>query len=158
MDSIRRRDCFWFAQAGDLNAENHDAAIRFLLDGEVGADDGDWVTGDTFHWGYASSRKARARAVEAFGAQDQEGSEDCAVSDAEPDLPRALDAMIAAQTNERAAERRSRATACRHAAETTRGGVSDGTGVHPPSWRLWPLRWKRRQRKSLRMPRQIKNQ
>ena len=31
------------------------------------------------------------------------------------------------------------------ATETTRGGVSDGTGVHPPSWRLWPLRWKRRQ-------------
>ena len=82
---------------GDLNAENHDAALRYLLDGGVAADDPDWYTGSTFSWGYASSRRARARAVDAFAAAD--------------DLDAALDAMDAAQSGDLAAERRTRAAA-----------------------------------------------
>ena len=82
---------------GDLNAENHDAALRYLLDGGVNADDPDWYTGSTFSWGYASSRRARSRAVEAFAAG--------------PNLDAALDAMEAAQGGDLAAERRTRAAA-----------------------------------------------
>ena len=82
---------------GDLNAENHDAALRYLLDGGVAADDPDWYTGSTFSWGYASSRRARSRAVEAFAAG--------------PNLDAALDAMDAAQSGDLAAERRTRAAA-----------------------------------------------
>ncbi len=83
---------------GDLNAENHDAALRYLLDGSVAADDPDWYTGSTFSWGYASSRRARARAVDAFAAADG-------------DLDAALGAMEAAQSGDLAAERRTRAAA-----------------------------------------------
>lgn len=82
---------------GDLNAENHDAAVRYLLDGGVAADDPDWYTGSTFSWGYASSRRARKRAVDAFAAG--------------PNLDAALDAMEAAQGDDLAAERRTRAAA-----------------------------------------------
>ena len=38
-----RRSWGWcWVVVGDLNAENHDAALRYLLDGGVAADDPDW--------------------------------------------------------------------------------------------------------------------
>ncbi|KAH8097730.1 hypothetical protein JL720_638 [Aureococcus anophagefferens] len=100
---------------GDLNAEAHDGALRLLLDGTVPADHLDWIIGDTFSWGYASSRKARARAIAAFGGADAGAVDDvdaCVAARAsETPFAAALDAFAESQASDAAAERRTRAAA-----------------------------------------------
>ena len=100
---------------GDLNAEAHDGALRLLLDGTVPADHLDWIIGDTFSWGYASSRKARARAIAAFGGADAGAVDDvdaCVAARAsEAPVAAALDAFAESQASDAAAERRTRAAA-----------------------------------------------
>ena len=85
---------------GDLNAEPHDGAVRYLATGALGGGDAEWAQAAPFSWGGASSRAAARDALAEAEAALAGGD----VASAE----RAAAEAMAAAASARAADARSR--------------------------------------------------
>ena len=111
---------------GDLNAEAHDGALRFFVEGGVSADDPDWCLGTTFRWGYASSRKAKALLLACFdevlGADDDD---DEAVILAAANAAQAITSSIDNVENDGSATTGTRMVELKGAVTTTRNKERD---------------------------------